>query len=269
MVTFLLAIYASLTFSARPLNGRRPKVVDLIRSFLDADLIPAIILWRAGASIFVIDGAHRLSAILAWILDDYGDRKKSLDHSGGYITPEQRRVADRTRDLVDKSVGSYAEYQAFRNNRAAAPPEMQKRLSNLADNSFVAQWVTTSDVGTAEDSFFKINQQGTPIDPTERRLIRSRDSASAIASRSITHAGSGHKYWKSFVGDKQIAIETAGKELYRALYNPPIRAPPLAWIGRRGWPDRRDDWSGLHRNAVDDARCTGSRKRLQCAALCI
>ena len=56
------------------------KVVDLIRSFLDADLIPAVILWRAGRSIFVIDGAHRLSALLAWILDDYGDRKKSLDY---------------------------------------------------------------------------------------------------------------------------------------------------------------------------------------------
>src|ERR1700688_1904579 len=73
------------------------KVGDLIRSFLDADLIPAIILWRAGASIFVIDGAHRLSAMLAWILDDYGDRKRSIDHAGGYVTEEQKRVAERTR----------------------------------------------------------------------------------------------------------------------------------------------------------------------------
>jgi len=206
------------------------KVVDLIRSFLDADLIPAIILWRAGASIFVIDGAHRLSAILAWILDDYGDRKRSLDHSGGYITPEQRRVAERTRELVEKSVLSYAKYQSFRNNRPAAPPEMQKRLSNLADNSFVAQWVTTNDVKSAEDSFFKINQQGTPIDPTERRLIRSRDSASAIASRAITHSGSGHKYWKAFKVETQAAIETAGKEIYSALYNPPITGMPLTTL---------------------------------------
>jgi hypothetical protein len=81
------------------------KVVDLIRSFLDADLIPAVILWRAGRSIFVIDGSHRLSAMLAWILDDYGDRKKSLDHAGGYITEEQRKIAERTRELVLKTVG--------------------------------------------------------------------------------------------------------------------------------------------------------------------
>jgi len=36
-------------------------------------LIPAIILWNSGRYIFTIDGAHRLSALIAWVLDDYGD----------------------------------------------------------------------------------------------------------------------------------------------------------------------------------------------------
>jgi hypothetical protein len=206
------------------------KVVDLIRSFLDADLIPAVILWRAGRSIFVIDGAHRLSALMAWILDDYGDRKTSLDHFGGHITDEQRKVADRTREQVLKSVGSYAHYQAFRNNRSAAPEHMQKRLSNLADNSLVAQWVTATDAKSAEESFFKINQQGTPIDPTERRLLRSRDSASAISARAITHAGSGHRYWNAFGSDIQSQIESAGREIYRALYDPPISGMPMTTL---------------------------------------
>jgi hypothetical protein len=50
------------------------KVCDLIQSFLDGDLIPAVILWRyAGSYVFVIDGSHRLSALAAWINDDYGD----------------------------------------------------------------------------------------------------------------------------------------------------------------------------------------------------
>ncbi len=215
------------------------KVVDLIRSFLDADLIPAIILWRAGRNIFVIDGAHRLSALMAWILDDYGDRKTSADHFGGHITEEQRKVADRTRDLVLKSVGSYAQYQTFRNNRSAAPENMQKRLSNLADNSLVAQWVSATDAKSAEASFFKINQQGTPIDPTERRLLQSRDSASAIAARAITHAGSGHRYWASFSNDIQRKIESSGNEIYKALYEPPITGMPLTTldvpVGGRGY----------------------------------
>lgn len=215
------------------------KVVDLIRSFLDADLIPAVVLWRAGRSIFVIDGAHRLSALMAWILDDYGDRKMFLDHSGGHITDEQRNVAERTRELALKSVGSYAQYQAFRNNRSSAPESMQKRLSNLADNSLVAQWVTATDAKSAEDSFFKINQQGTPIDPTERRLLRSRNSASAISARAITHAGSGHRYWNSFGADTQAQIETSGRDIYKALYDPPITGMPLTTldvpVGGRGY----------------------------------
>jgi hypothetical protein len=49
------------------------RVSDLISSFLSGDLIPAIILWNSGKYIFVIDGAHRLSALIAWVLDDYGD----------------------------------------------------------------------------------------------------------------------------------------------------------------------------------------------------
>jgi hypothetical protein len=106
---------------------------------LDADLIPAVILWRAGRSIFVIDGSHRLSAMLAWIKDDYGDRKTSLDHAGGYITEEQKRAAERTRDAVAKTIGAYAQYRAFQNNRSAAPEHMQTRLTNLTDNSFIAQ----------------------------------------------------------------------------------------------------------------------------------
>ena len=215
------------------------KVVDLIRSFVDADLIPAVILWRAGSSIFVIDGAHRLSALLAWITDDYGDRRKSLDFLGGYVGEDQRKVAERTRHLVNTEVGSYAQYEAFRNNRGAASPKMQVRLSNLADNALVAQWVTATDGKSAQASFFKINQQGTPIDPTERRLLRSRSSASAISARAITHAGVGHKYWGNFAPNVQVLIESGGQTLHKALYDPPISANALTTldvpVGGRGY----------------------------------
>ncbi|MEV0425518.1 DUF262 domain-containing protein [Micromonospora sp. NPDC050495] len=43
------------------------KVAELVRSFLEGDLIPSVIMWRSpiSGSIFVIDGAHRLSALVA------------------------------------------------------------------------------------------------------------------------------------------------------------------------------------------------------------
>ncbi|MES0032722.1 DUF262 domain-containing protein [Mesorhizobium sp. M0040] len=203
------------------------KVVDLIRSFVDAELIPAIILWSAGNFSFVIDGAHRLSALLAWVLDDYGDNRKSLDYFGGRVSDDQRRIADRTRKLVKASVGSYGEYVGARNNPGALPPPMQIRYNNLANQYVTAQWVPTVDREVAEKSFFKINEAATPINPTEKKILRSRKSASAIAARAVTRAGTGHQYWSPFDPVKQTRIKELGKSIYQALYEPPIGEGPV------------------------------------------
>lgn len=207
------------------------KVAELVRAFLDLDLIPAVILWRSGSYYFVIDGAHRLSALMAWIHDDYGDRQKSVDYFGGRVSDEQRKIAERTRRLVNKTVGgSYAEYAAHRKNLAAAPDAMKQRLINLGDNSIIAQWVPATDATTAENSFFKINQAATPIDATEKRILKARRSASAIAARAITHAGTGHKYWSAFDKEARTSIERQGQEIFHALYDPPLGGKPLTTL---------------------------------------
>lgn len=55
-------------------SANTARIIDLITSFLNKDLIPAIILWQNESNlVFVIDGSHRLSALAAWINDDYGD----------------------------------------------------------------------------------------------------------------------------------------------------------------------------------------------------
>ncbi|HHQ4795719.1 TPA: GmrSD restriction endonuclease domain-containing protein, partial [Aeromonas veronii] len=48
------------------------QLCEFIQSFIDGDLIPAVILWNSGPYNFVIDGAHRFGALIAWINDDYG-----------------------------------------------------------------------------------------------------------------------------------------------------------------------------------------------------
>lgn len=59
----------------------------MIESSVDGELILAIILWRNQSGyIFVIDGAHRLSSLGAWINDDYGDGIVSLSYYGNYIS---------------------------------------------------------------------------------------------------------------------------------------------------------------------------------------
>src|SRR5262245_42409785 len=69
------------------------QVADLISTFMRRDLIPAVILWRAGQNVFVIDGAHRLSALIAWVHDDYGDGEVSRKFFQNVIPAEQQRAA--------------------------------------------------------------------------------------------------------------------------------------------------------------------------------
>lgn len=200
------------------------KIAELVAAFLDGDLIPAIILWRSGQYTFVIDGAHRLSAVMAWLYDDYGDKSRSLNFFGGHIPEEQIRLADQTRTLINASVGSYNDLKDRSRVRSAVSDKLAERLGGLATNSFVVQWVPAVDAEGAERSFFKINQAPTPVDPVEKRILRGRAAGNAIAARAINRAGGGHKYWGHFGREAQQEIETLGKEVNAILYSPPLDA---------------------------------------------
>ena len=200
-------------------------MVDLIRAFLDGDLIPAVILWERGDEVFVIDGAHRLGALIAWIRNDYGDGTLSNAMFGGGLTDEQRRVADRTRKLVNKEIGTYAEFTGLV-GQSISDALKARRLSAIGKNAVLIQWVTAATTEAAENSFFKINQAAQPIDPVERRILQSRTSPNAIASRCIARGGQGHKYWSAFDTVLRDQIEALGAEIYDILYKPP-HSPPV------------------------------------------
>lgn len=202
------------------------KVVDLIKAFVSGDLIPAVILWQRGGETFVIDGAHRLSALLAWIHDDYGDQARSIAFFGSQLPPEQIAIAEKTRRLVNKEVGPYAKFRGLAAAGGSQVSDADKAiLEGLRNNSLVVQWVPTSDAKTAEHSFFKINQAAQPIDPTERRILQSRNSPNAIAARAIVRGGKGHAYWGKFPEEAQREITTLGEEIYDALFRPPLTEP--------------------------------------------
>jgi 5-methylcytosine-specific restriction endonuclease McrA len=196
-------------------------VVDLVRSFLDGDLIPSIILWRSPASgnVFVIDGAHRLSALIAWVQNDYGAGKRSIDFSENVIPPEQTKAAEKCRDLIAKQIGTYEEVKAAGVTPGTASRERVMRARNMGSFGIQLQWVP-GDAKQAEASFFKINQKAVPIGPTELLILQSRRKANAIASRAIIHAGVGHKYWSRFAQEKQDEIEKTARQIYDALFIP-------------------------------------------------
>ena len=87
------------------------QVLSLLECYVDGDLIPSVILWHSELATFVIDGGHRLSVLRAWIEDDYGDGHLSLSYFGTEISKEQKRVAQRTRQLIESKIGRWSTQQ--------------------------------------------------------------------------------------------------------------------------------------------------------------
>lgn len=201
------------------------KICELVKSFVEGDLIPAIILWRStGGYLFVIDGSHRLSALSAWVNDDYGDGIISKHFYDGIIPDEQIEIAQETRKLVNKIVGSYEDFRLALVRPDKVGPEIVRHAKNLGALAIQLQWVE-GDARKAESSFFKINQQAAPIDKTELKLLESRKKPNSIAARAIIRSGKGHKYWSSFPKSIQIEVQELAAQINEILFDPKLQTP--------------------------------------------
>jgi hypothetical protein len=182
----------------------------------------------------VIDGAHRLSAMIGWVHNDYGDGTISDKFFQKLIPQEQAEAARQTKELIDQKVGTYATLTAAA--RTGNPPdELRNRISNLGVCAFAVQWVE-GDAEKAETSFLNINQRAAVIDKTELKIIGARKKPSGIAVRALIRGGTGHKYWGHFEEDIQQEIVSAARETYDLLFIPqmpqPIKSADLPVAGR-------------------------------------
>ncbi len=203
------------------------RVADLIGTFLKGELIPAVVLWRNRDLYFVIDGAHRLSALIAWVHDDYGDKALSAKFANYEIDDEQREVAEETRAKVYRLYGTYAEHKI-----AAANPDIPIRPSDLkfsedirtrarrlgATLNLTLQWVKGESSANADQAFKRINQRAAIISPQEFHLIETRKQPRTIAARAIRQRGTGRVYWS----DKATTIQRLASETHDLLFTPPI-----------------------------------------------
>lgn len=198
------------------------QVVSLLECYVEGDLIPSVILWQSETATFVIDGGHRLSVLRAWIEDDYGDGHLSTSYFGNELTKEQKRVAQRTRQLIEAKIGRWSTLQ--KKAKESLADDEKKKLHIISTRALPIQWVN-GDADKAEASFFKINTKGTPLDNVEELLLQNRHKPIAIAARAIIRAGKGHKYWSMF--DEQTAekIEGAAKQISELLFDPEIQSP--------------------------------------------
>ena len=200
------------------------RVAGLVQTFLKDDLIPAVILWKNKDLYFVIDGSHRLSALIAWVQDDYGDGERSQHFWGHAVPDEQLKIAERTRQLIEKEFGSYRSHKDAILNPKAYGPDIVARARRLGTISLQLQWVRGNS-GDAEQSFIRINQQAANITPQELELIRARRKPNAIAARAIIQRGTGHQYWDRFSPAQQEKIKLLASELYELIFQPPLQYP--------------------------------------------
>lgn len=200
------------------------KVYNLVRSFTNGDLIPAIILWRGEGYNFVIDGAHRLSALIAWVNNDYGIGTLSQSFFGSALERGQKEKAKETKKLIEDSIGSYEEIVFAGANKDKAPKEKIEIALRISALSIVLQWVP-GNASQAEASFFTINEAASPLDGTEKRLLKARNKPMAIAARAIIRAGSGHKYWGKFSAKSQETIEEIASQISDWLFLPQLETP--------------------------------------------
>ena len=211
-------------FQRETANWTPQQVVGLIQTFCESDIIPAIILWEGGTRLFVVDGAHRLSALIGWVQNDFGAGNRSLQLFGGKIPEHQRAMHDQTVALVRDSVGPWAEYKA------------QRGTSSL--RTLPVQWIEGRTASQAAKAFIRINQGGTHIDSLETRILQAARSGLSIATRAIARGGSGHAYWEHFANDEaKHRSPVLGGEVYKLLYEPRLETPlktvevPLAGSG--------------------------------------
>lgn len=197
-------------------------VVSLVRSFRNGHLIPAVILWSADGSTFVIDGAHRLSVFIAWVNDDYGDKAISQAFFKHQIPKSQLNAAKKCREQIKAEGLEYAELQNLTLLRS-------RTLEQLAWSTNIAQPIETQwvlgDADVALQSFLDINQRSVEIDPTERYMIEERKAPAIIAARALVSAGRGHAYWGTFDPKYVTEIEKYAKNIYDAIFEPENSQP--------------------------------------------
>lgn len=223
-------------FQRETANWSPQKVAELVKTFLNQELVPGIILWESGSNVFVIDGAHRLSALISWVQNDYGDGQLSRRFFENHIPPEQEKAADRARRLIESAVGSYASHEVAMLHPASATSSVTERALRLGSLALELQWVRAANAEMAAASFFKINQEATPIDKTELLILQSRKTPRAIAARAIVRNGTGHQYWSHFEEDIKADIRNDAKEIHGLLFSPqletPIKTLDLPFAGR-------------------------------------
>ena len=225
--------------------------VSLLESLVNGQVVPSIIMWSSPENgyQYVLDGGHRVSVVLAWLNDDWGDHLSEEEYADQEQEDSIKKAAREVRRLVKERVGDIRDYQAAdtaierammenKAPRVVLPPVvfsrgMFYRALRGGEVGFHILWVT-GDYEKAEQSFLKINKSGRQLSDWERKLVDNRNSSFARAIMSLANISSAKHYWDTYVPDapnkagleqKVTEILTWVEEIHNVLFKPAYQTP--------------------------------------------
>jgi len=225
--------------------------VALLDSVVNEQIVPSIIEWANPVSKyhFILDGAHRVSVILAWLNDDWGDKAPASAIADADQLQQIKEVAVIVRNLVKAKIGSFQDYRdaggaSDRIEEQHLDPAVVLGLKAYQRARFFGElsggrvgfhilWVP-GDHKKAEQSFLKINKSGKQLTAWETRLVENRDSRFARTVMSIAYVQSVEHYWPSAAPDGPDKVQyeykiqeiVAGvRALHETLFIPPYKTP--------------------------------------------
>lgn len=210
--------------------------VSLLESIVNDHVIPSIIMWTSPENglDYVLDGGHRVSVVLAWLNDDWGDKLRLEDYRDEEQALSIKKVAREVRDLVKLRVGSISEYQLADNEfnnilktKDAPRDKLDQKTFNRGlfyqrlckgDIGFHILWVN-GDYEKAETSFLKINKSGNKLSEWETTIIENRSSSLIRLIMSLTSINSTEHYWHTKdIKDCNEAYEAKIGEIINGIY---------------------------------------------------
>lgn len=234
--------------------------VSLLDSVVKGQVIPSIIMWSSDDSgfDFILDGAHRISVVMAWLLNDWGDRLPSDSYGDDQKEADIKSIAREVREIVNIKIGSFESYKAANDEfdkivdegndipRKVMEPiifekaQFYRRLQKGV--GFHILWVG-GDYESAEKSFLKINKSGKQLDEWETKLIENRNSSFARAVMSIPNVDVVEHYWPQpqvdEIPDEAKILQGKVTEIVSGIrgINSKLFAPPKpTMFTKLGWP---------------------------------
>lgn len=185
--------------------------VDLLEALLDLRVVPSIIMWMSSENfLYVLDGGHRISVLLAWIEDDWGDRR-AIKHQDPGTEEKINQAAQEVRQMLEaRGIATYKEYReanaryrqylkegkdpkSVMSNRDFGYAEKMRHWIN-ANVGFPILWVR-GDNEIAEKSFLQINRTGQKLSDWQTKLVENRTSSFARTVMAIAHKSNPEYCW--------------------------------------------------------------------------